>query len=270
MFIFLLVERDTIMNRQNLEIHVRTGFTRSGLGIVRREIRSVTATRIWEWLADGVDIARSQPLVWVATILGTADIATALDLVAPFRLFALLFLAAFAGATILTPAGSNNANQWTIGQTFEVLRLHRGALFTVGLVCVAIVGAGSLLSFVLLNVGLTTAESLAQVLRAFSLAVATAAVWFAPALIVFRKLSPLDAMLTSLRAVFLNGPVALVYAAVFAADAWLAPLAPMLVRGLVLTPLTCALILLSMHGSYRDVLSIDRSEGANAAGNDSQ
>jgi hypothetical protein len=40
----------------------------------------------------------------------------------------------------------------------------------------------------------------------------------------------------------------------------LAQVVPMLVRGLVLTPLISALILLSMHGSYRDILSIDTAK----------
>jgi uncharacterized membrane protein len=98
------------------------------------------------------------------------------------------------------------------------------------------------------------------VLHAIVFAIAIAAVWFAPALIVLQKFSPVDAMTTSLRAVFHNGPVALIYAVVLAADAMLAQVVPMLVRGLVLTPLISALILLSLHGSYRDILSIDTAK----------
>ena len=83
--------------------------------------------------------------------------------------------------------------------------------------------------------------------------IAIAAVWFAPALVVLHNLSPDDAMTASLRAVLRNWPVALVYAAVIAADLLLAPVVPMLARGVVVTPLVSALIVLSMYGSYRDL-----------------
>jgi uncharacterized membrane protein len=267
-------EKETIMNRQELGINVKTGLT--GCGPACHEIRSVSATRVWSWLVDGFRIARAQPLMWIVTILGSADLATAFELAAPFQLLATLLLAVLAGATVLTPAGNGNPHQWSIGATFRVLVRNRNALFTVALACAAIVVAGELLSFALLHIKLTTrtvasgahslsiifgessdrAGSLQTVLNAMVLAIAIAAVWFAPALIILQRAAPLEAMSTSLRAVFHNGPVALLYAGVLAADALLAAAMPMFVRGLVLTPAISALILLSMHGSYNDILSI--------------
>jgi hypothetical protein len=266
------------MNRQELGIDVKTGLTGYGYGLAHHEPRSVSATRIWSWLAYGLRIAREQPLLWLATILGSADLATAFALAAPCRLLATLPLAVLAGATLLTPAGSGNAHRWTL----RGLRRNWDALFTVALACAAIVAAGELLSFALLHIKLTIgmmpsgAHSLSIVLgesndwvgslgsipNAVTMAIAIAAVWFSPALIILEKIPPLEAMLTSLRAVFQNGTVALVYATLLAADAILATAVPMLVRGLVLTPLISALILASMHGSYRDILSIDISPDA--------
>lgn len=267
------------MNRQETGIHVKAGLTRSGCAPAYHEIHSVSATRIWNWLADGVSIARTQPLLWVAAILGSADLATTLKLVAPLNPLATLLLAVLVGATALTPAGAGSMHRRTLGETLSALGRHRDALFTVALACAAIVAAGELISFALLHIRLTTAmlpsgahslsivfgepnnraSSFEPVLNATAFAIAIAAVWFAPALIVLQRLSPLEAMLTSLRAVFHNGPVALIYAGILAADAMLATTMPMLVRGLVLTPMISALILLTMHGSYRDILSIDVS-----------
>jgi hypothetical protein len=268
------------MDRQDLCINVKTGPTRSANGSVRPETRSVSILRIGEWLVDGLRIARAQPLIWLVAILGSADLATALELVAPYRRFATVLLAVLAGATMLTPAGKRNAYQWSAGGTRRAIKRHRDALLIVALGCAAIFGGGQLLSFVLLHVKLAASmtpsgshifsisfgepnngvNALEPVLHAIVYAIAIAALWFAPALIVLQRFSPLDAMTASLRAVFHNGPVALIYATVLAADAMLAQVVPMLVRGLVLTPLISALILLSMHGSYRDILSIDTAK----------
>jgi len=267
------------MNRQELYIDDKSGLTRSARGLVRHEIRSASVTRIWAWLAYGFSLACAQPLMWLATILASADLATALELAAPFQLLAALLLAVLCGAIVLTPAGNNGAQRQPFSSTLAALMRHRDALFTVGLAGAAIVAAGYLLSFVLLHVKLTASmmpsgahslsiifghandrtAALCPVLHAIAFAVAIAAVWFAPALVVLRQRPPLEAMMTSLRAVFHNGPVALVYAALLAADALLVPVASMPIRALVLTPLISALILLSMHGSYRDILSIDPS-----------
>ena len=59
--------------------------------------------------------------------------------------------------------------------------------------------------------------------------------------------------INSLRSDRIVWPVALVYAAAIAADILLAPVVPMLARGVVVTPLVSALIVLSMYGSYRDL-----------------
>jgi len=267
------------MNRQELYIDDKNGLARSARGLVRHEIRSASVTRIWAWLAYGFSLACAQPLMWLATILASADLATALELAAPFQLLAALLLAVLCGAIVLTPAGNNGAQRQPFSSTLAALMRHRDALFTVGLAGAAIVAAGYLLSFVLLHVKLTASmmpsgahslsiifghandrtAALCPVLHAIAFAVAIAAVWFAPALVVLRQRPPLEAMMTSLRAVFHNGPVALVYAGLLAADALLVPVASMPIRALVLTPLISALILLSMHGSYRDILSIDPS-----------
>ena len=271
--------KDTIMNRQELYIDDKSGVARSARGPLGHEIRSASVTRIGVWLTYGFSLACAQPLMWLATILASADLATALELAVPFQRLAVLLLAVLGGAILLTPAGIGGVQRRRFGSTLAALIRHRDALLTVVLAAAAIVAVGYVLSFALLHVKLTASmmpggahslsiifghandrtAALCPVLHAVAFAVAIAAVWFAPALIVLQQRPPFEAMLTSLRAMFHNGPVALVYAAVLAADAMLVPVAPMPIRALVLTPLISALILLSMHGSYRDILSIDPS-----------
>ena len=234
------------MDQQDLCIEAQTAPARNGHGHARPEIHGASVLRINGWLTEGLSAARARPLIWLAAILGSADLATALELVAPYRLFATLLLSVLAGAAILTPADSDRAYQRSAAETRWSIRRHCEALLVVVLAGAAIIGVGRLFSFALLH--------------AIVYAVVIAAVWFAPALIVLRKCSPLEAMAISLRAVFHNAPVALVYAIVLAADAWLAQVVPMMIRALVLTPLISALFLLSMHGSYRDILSINPAE----------
>jgi len=250
--------------------------TQGAHGIVHPDGRRVGVLRIADWLAEGFSIARAQPLLWLPAILGGADFSTLFELTPPLLavLLAALLLPLWAGAMMLMQERARNARPWTIGETLEAINGHRNALFTIGLSGAAIAGIGYLLSFAAFHVTVSTslaasgAHNLAIVYGVHQGAqnaleplismpfyvIAIASVWFAPALVVLHNLSPVDAMTASLRAALRNWPVALVYAAAIAADILLAPVVPMLARGVVVTPLVSALIVLSMYGSYRDLL----------------
>lgn len=77
---------------------------------------------------------------------------------------------------------------------------------------------------------------------------ATAALWFAPALVVFRQVPPLDAVMTSLRAVFKNVLPFLIYGVIQLVLAVVASI-PFGLGWLVLLPV----MLLTVYVSYRDV-----------------
>jgi hypothetical protein len=77
---------------------------------------------------------------------------------------------------------------------------------------------------------------------------ATAALWFAPALVVFRNVAPVDAVMTSLRAVIKNVLPFLVYGVIQIVLAVVASI-PFGLGWLVLLPV----MLLTAHVSYRDV-----------------
>ena len=78
--------------------------------------------------------------------------------------------------------------------------------------------------------------------------VATAALWFAPALVVFRNMPPIDAVKTSLRAVFKNVMPFLIYGVIQLVLAVVASI-PFGLGWLVLLPV----MLLTAYVSYRDV-----------------
>jgi uncharacterized membrane protein len=77
---------------------------------------------------------------------------------------------------------------------------------------------------------------------------ATAALWFAPALVVFRQMPPVDAVMTSLRAVFKNVLPFLIYGVIQLVLAVVASI-PFGLGWLVLLPV----MLLTVYVSYRDV-----------------
>jgi uncharacterized membrane protein len=262
-----------VMKLHSLPRAVNPAWTRPIHGIDYPDGRGVSVVRLAAWLANGMAIARMQPLLWLAAILACADLASLLELAPPLRLLAVLVVPVLAGALSLMQERASNARPWTLAETFAVVGGHGNALVAVGLAGAAIAWIGYLIPLAVLHTTVTTssiangAHSLSIVYGAHNgpaspleplvslplYAVALATVWFAPALVVLRNLKAAEAMTASLRAVLRNWPVALVYVAAIAGDVLLAPVVPFIVRGLVVTPLVTALIVLSMYGCYRDV-----------------
>jgi uncharacterized membrane protein len=242
-------------------------------GLACPDGRTVSVRCLPAWLAEGLALARMQPLLWLAAIFACADYATLLELAPSLRLSALLVVPALAGGMTLLQERARNARPWTLAEAFEAVERRRNPLWAIGLAGAALACIGYLVPFLVFHTTLVTsdaangAHSLSIVYGAHNgtmnpleplvsmpfYAAAAAAVWFAPALVVLHNFSPVEAMATSLRALWRNWPVALVYAAAIAADVLLAPAMPMLVRGIVVTPAVSALIVLSMHGFYREV-----------------
>jgi uncharacterized membrane protein len=79
-------------------------------------------------------------------------------------------------------------------------------------------------------------------------AIATTALWFAPALVVFRKTPPLQALQLSVGAVVKNVLPFLVYGAIYIVASIVASI-PFALGWIVLVPVS----LLTVYGSYRDV-----------------
>lgn len=235
------------------------------------EGRRVRLARLPLWLADGMAVARQQPLWWLAALLACADFATLLELVPRLLVLAPLAVPLAAAVLVAMQERASRARPWSFGEALAAIDGHRNALAAIGLGAIALAGLGYVAQIAAFHMsvlpvgtaggshgvsivfGARHAVPFESLVAVPFYAAAIAALWFAPALVVLRGLSPLDAMATSLRAVLRNWRVALVYAAAIAADVLMAPVVPMVVRGLVVTPLVSALIVLSMYGSYRDV-----------------
>jgi hypothetical protein len=262
------------MNQDKLGLHLKAVVMPDSNGRPGFGIRSVGVSRMRVWLLDGLCAAREQPLVWLATVLVSADLATVLERFASFDILTSLLVPVLTGAAMLALGRGHGAERQTFREMFDRIASYRGALFTVALGIAAILSVGTLLSSALGHVTLmpwTRADGAHQLAIVFgercdsantvgpavnniALAVAMAAVWFAPAFVVLHRFAPLDALATSLRAVLHNWPVALCFAVLMTADILMAPLVPTIFRALVVTPLISALILLSMRGSYRDIV----------------
>ncbi|MFM0208564.1 BPSS1780 family membrane protein [Paraburkholderia sediminicola] len=235
----------------------------------------VSVQHVAGWLADGFRIARANPVLWFVAILGCADFVTVFELAPPLRMLAVLVGPVLAAGLVLMQERASNARPWSIRETVEAVNVHRNALITIGQcgAAVAVAYAGHLIAFVAFHVSMKasvtpngvhdltiaygahngTGNALEPVLNMLAYAVAASLVWFAPALVVLNNVSPLNAMAASVRAVVRNWRVASMYGIVIAADTLLADSTSMLVRGLVVTPLVSALVVLSIYGAYRGI-----------------
>jgi uncharacterized membrane protein len=265
------LEEDIVMNLHFLShaAPMARGFDRPRHG----DSRSVGFARVIDWIAHGVAIARLQPVWWVCAIFACADFATLLELAPPLRALAPLVAPLAAGVLVLMQERASHARPWTLAEAMAAVAERRNALMVVGFGAVALVALGYAVQFAMFHTSLTPVraadgargvsivfgahrakETLVESLVVVPFYVlAVAAFWFAPALVTLRKLSPLDAMTASLRGVLRNWPTALLYAVAILVDVLAALFLPALGRGLLVTPLVSALIVLSMYGSYRDV-----------------
>jgi hypothetical protein len=239
----------------------------------RGESRQVGLGRLPVWIAEGVSVARQQPLWWIFALLACADFATLLELAPRLRVLAPLVAPLAAGVLVLMQERVSRAREWSLREALAEIEVHRTALAVVGLGTIALLGLGYLVQLAAFHLSVMpvgTAQGAHGVSIIFGarpeagtwiealaglpfLAPGIAAFWFAPALIVLRGYGAVGAMVASLRAVLLNWRVALVYAVAIAADWLMAPVVPMLVRGLLVTPMVSALIVLTMYSSFRDV-----------------
>jgi uncharacterized membrane protein len=205
------------------------------------------------WVALGVILIFGFALIGMVPLLGS--IATA------------LLMPAFAGGWMLA------ARKVQDGGTLEVADLFsafKGEQLTSLIVLGALFAAATLVAFLVAGVfgagaafGLFTggmrhsaggmmaglgAGALALLVLFAFLLLATAALWFAPALVVFRKMAPLDAVKASLAAVISNWLPFLVYGVIQLLLSIVASI-PFALGWIVLVPV----MLLTAFVSYRDV-----------------
>lgn len=254
------------------------------------EARVVEAGRGWQWIVDGFALFRRSPAAWIALTL-LLTLLWLVSLVIPVLgplLFNLLSPMLFAGLMIGCRA-LEQGERLGIRHLFSGFQQQAAALVTVGGVylvgtvvvfgIVLLVADGSKLPALMPKSG-ADLETMRAAVRelAFALAIGAVAylpllmlIWFAPLLVVFDGLAPLQAMTLSFAACFMNVMPFLVYGAAILLM-WLALTLP-LALGAVGAVLVMALLVASIpvlfcsiYASYKDVFG---TRGGDAGGGSS-
>jgi hypothetical protein len=235
--------------------------------------REVNPLHVVQWLASGCRAASQQPVLWLSVLLISADFATLLGMLPLLRPLAVLLAPVVVGALMVAQDAARKDEPVTMREMFAALAHRSNALCVIGLYGAAIVAVGYVVLLATFHVSLQSTVTasgqhlvsiayggehgvrgaLESLLGAGIFAVAIASACFAPALVMLHDMTPHDAMLQSLSGAARNWPATLVYFVAIAAAVLLAPMVPLALRALVLTPVLTAVPLLSIYGAYREV-----------------
>jgi hypothetical protein len=214
-----------------------------------------------------------QPVLWLSVLLICADFATALGFLPLLRPLAVLLAPLVVGGLMVVQDDASKGEPVSLREVFAALARRSNALCVIGLYGAAIVAVGYVVLLATFHVSLDVSVTasgvhnlsisydgdhgvrgaLESLLGASIFAVAIASACFAPALVMLHDMTPHDAMIASLSGAARNWPVTLMYFAAMTVAVLFAPMVPLALRALVLTPLLTAVPLLSIYGAYRDV-----------------
>jgi hypothetical protein len=230
------------------------------------EARQVDIGNSWRWIADGFNLFKQSPVIWIALFFIYLLIAMVLSIVPIFGPIVLNLLApVFMAGFMLGCKAIEDGDELEINHLFAGFKQHTSRLVTVG---------GIYLAGIIVIVGIVFAMSggaaalhglehgehaspAASATVALSMLVALAvmmplvmAYWFAPALVVFHDIQPIDAMKLSFVACLKNILPFLVYSVLCVALMLLA-IIPLGLGLLVMIPTMTA----SLYTSYKDIFS---------------
>ncbi len=229
------------------------------------EAVAVPAGDGWQWLADGFTLFKQQPGLWIGIIIVWAIIFIALNLIPLIGGIATTLLTpVFLGGLMLGCRALDSEEAFTFNHLFAGFSTNTGNLAVVGvlqlvaLIAVLIVAALVALLFGLMP-ALMSGDSSAllragpgliiAVLLAVGLMVPVyMALWFAPALVVFRNHTATEAMKVSFGACLKNIIPFLLYGIIVFVLAILASI-PFMLGWLVLAPVVIA----SIYASYKGI-----------------
>lgn len=192
--------------------------------------RGLEAGRGWGWIAEGFQMFKRQAGIWILITLLLAVIFIALSLIPVVGALASWVLyPVFAGGIMLGCRSLAENGELAVGHVFAGFKNHAGNLAVIGLL--SIVGWIIALIPLLLAVGagafFATAQGDAEALGVIGPGVAIGwlltlalvipvymALWFAPALVVLREASAIDALKQSFRGCLRNIVPFLVYGVV--------------------------------------------------------
>lgn len=229
--------------------------------------RVVEAGRGWQWIVDGFALFRRNPLMWIALTVVLVLIWMAsflIPLIGPL-LFNLLSPVLFAGMMIGCRA-VENGEELELAHLFAGFKKNPAALVTIGgvylvgtivVVGVIFMAAGGAVFPTVLDKSSGDIEAVAAAMRsmAFAFTIGFALylpllmlIWFAPLLVVFSDLNPVDAMKTSFFACLSNWLAFLVYGLIILV-LWFIASIPLFLGLVVLLPV----LICSLYASYKDI-----------------
>jgi uncharacterized membrane protein len=230
--------------------------------------QGVAATRGWDWLTEAWDLFKAAPGMWIAMVVVFGVIYMVLAFI-PFIGSLISFLAGplFGAGFVIGCRAIEDGHELEFRHLFEGFSQRFGPLVAVGalylacwigIILVVAVVSGAGVVALLAGAGAGTGEApstaaLGAILIGLLLAMALMvpvlmAIWFAPALVVFHDLGPIEAMKDSFTGCLRNVLPFLLYSVIWLVFAVLASI-PLGLGWLVLGPMTAA----SVYTSYRDI-----------------
>jgi hypothetical protein len=228
--------------------------------------RAVDAGRGWEWIADGFALFKRQPGMWILVVLVLMACSIMISLVPLIGALAnVLLLQVFMGGVMLGCRAVDDGGNLEVAHVFAGFRQNTGDLIMLGVLALVgwiiafipamlIMGGGA---FMAMMSGGGTIASIGALGLTFMLAMLVAlalalplymAMWFAPPLIVFDNMKPVDAMKASFFGCLKNMVPFLLYSVILLVLCVVAAI-PLCLGFLVLVPVVIA----SIYAGYRDV-----------------
>lgn len=226
--------------------------------------RAVDAGNALEWLRQGWALFVASPAVWIAMTIILLVLIFALGIVPVIGALAVnLFTPLIAAGMLHVCQRLSNSETPVVGDLFIGFNRNPGALIMVGVlymaamfaifVVVAFLGGGTAASGLAMGSPLGFVLAIGGVMFAGLLSLAlfvplAMAVWFAPALVFFNNMQPVDALKASFGACLKNILAFLIYGLIVMVLAFFAAL-PVGLGFLVLIPVLAG----SLYASYRDI-----------------
>lgn len=226
--------------------------------------RSVPAGNAFEWFKQGWEMFAVNPGLWIALAILFLVIVFGLHVVPVLGWLAAYLLMPVLGVGLLCASQKAAAGEaMDVGDLFAGFKRNTGNLIMIGIVYLAglvaiflvatVFGGGSLASGLMLGrpagIGLAIGGVLfASLLSMVLLVPLWMALWFAPALVFFNNMPPVEALKASFNACMKNMLPFLVYGLILMVLGFFAML-PVGLGLLILIPVTSG----SVYASYRDV-----------------
>ena len=231
--------------------------------------RAVDAGRGWEWIAEGFALFKKQPGIWILILIVLVVCSILISLVPIIGALAnLLLMQVFIGGVMLGCRALDNGESFDVWCVFAGFKQNTGDLVVLGLLALVgwilafipamlIMGGGAFMAMMggggfMPNIGALGLTFALAILVALALALPVyMALWFAPSLVVFNDLKPVDAMRASFLACLKNIVPFVLYGIILLGLCMVAAI-PLGLGFLVLGPVAIA----SIYAGYRDIFVV--------------